>query len=1041
MADKNIDQVEDGDQQQQPQGKKVCGIVWNKKRLIILVVCLAIGIVVIALLAVFVIAPKIAQSALDGSQLNLSSSTIAKVTEESFAITSSGNATNTGAISADISFPDPVSVYWVNDGPDMLLGTLTLQPISASGGYGDVSLNSTFVIANTTAVGLFSVYMIQGTSWSWRLSGSCTVKALGITMNGISLNKIVTMSGFAGLNQTTVKGLDAGNAPNNEVSVNVTTAIINPSTITIDMGTCVFDFTMGNGQGNMTANNVIMVPGSNILTLSGVIFAPANTSGLDVNEKLAAVVAPGGVVPVTVLGDHVISNGAKVSWLNAAFKTLDLGVKMNLTDIAQSAVTGSVLSLSSNSISSIAENSFYLSGAGEATQAGYMDAELTFPNPVSVYWSTSTSDILLGTLRLSPLIVNGTYPKSGAISIGSNFNISDTNAMANFSSALINDASFTWRLVGTANAEAYGMVFENLLLDKKVTVGGFDALTNVTVVAFDLPTSDSTNGIHIATTADLVNPSSITIAMGDVSFGLEVNGTSIGSLAATALTMTPGVNSVPMTGYMKLDNEDMLSAMFESVLGGSGLATVVIGKSSSLGASWLDASLTTLKLNVFVPSPTLTSPIISGLSIPAMGVEMIASDQTGMTTLLSSAKVGATFNLPYDFSVSVQSVAQSLTFYDVKSGTAFATLETDTTAATSDMSTHTITTSISNAAFNAISGQEALFESFFYTLGVSSSASVAIKGTATSVASTDAGTVKLALPLSDTLTIAGFDGLKNLVVKETLIVGGDSTGVKLQVSVVLNNPSTLTLTTHADATFDLMIGSTKVGTAVIPQVALVPGDNAITTSGTISGDSSNAAVVTALMAGFIAGESAQVTIQGTSSTISYTSLQSTFAAMSIPATISGPSPAPVLVSSSVMYLNTTVLTEALAFQVFGSGNLADLTVTVNNPFDTDYTIYTITSTVTMPQFNNKVAGTINVNFGSAGLLVPKGGSVVSPKFPLIQTVDQEKGTLANQTAILEYAAAKTFVVDAAQQLGIAIGTAQASLPYTASNISVSVQTE
>ncbi|KAJ3379159.1 hypothetical protein HDU84_006989 [Entophlyctis sp. JEL0112] len=999
MADKNIDQVEDGDQQQQPQGKKVCGIVWNKKRLIILVVCLAIGIVVIALLAVFVIAPKIAQSALDGSQLNLSSSTIAKVTEESFAITSSGNATNTGAISADISFPDPVSVYWVNDGPDMLLGTLTLQPISASGGYGDVSLNSTFVIANTTAVGLFSVYMIQGTSWSWRLSGSCTVKALGITMNGISLNKIVTMSGFAGLNQTTVKGLDAGNAPNNEVSVNVTTAIINPSTITIDMGTCVFDFTMGNGQGNMTANNVIMVPGSNILTLSGVIFAPANTSGLDVNEKLAAVVAPGGVVPVTVLGDHVISNGAKVSWLNAAFKTLDLGVKMNLTDIAQSAVTGSVLSLSSNSISSIAENSFYLSGAGEATQAGYMDAELTFPNPVSVYWSTSTSDILLGTLRLSPLIVNGTYPKSGAISIGSNFNISDTNAMANFSSALINDASFTWRLVGTANAEAYGMVFENLLLDKKVTVGGFDALTNVTVVAFDLPTSDSTNGIHIATTADLVNPSSITIAMGDVSFGLEVNGTSIGSLAATALTMTPGVNSVPMTGYMKLDNEDMLSAMFESVLGGSGLATVVIGKSSSLGASWLDASLTTLKLNVFVPSPTLTSPIISGLSIPAMGVEMITSDQTGMTTLLSSAKVGATFNLPYDFSVSVQSVAQSLTFYDVKSGTAFATLETDTTAATSDMSTHTITTSISNAAFNAIAGQEALFESFFYTLGVSSSASVAIKGTATSVASTDA------------------------------------------VSVVLNNPSTLTLTTHADATFDLMIGSTKVGTAVIPQVALVPGDNAITTSGTISGDSSNAAVVTALMAGFIAGESAQVTIQGTSSTISYTSLQSTFAAMSIPATISGPSPAPVLVSSSVMYLNTTVLTEALAFQVFGSGNLADLTVTVNNPFDTDYTIYTITSTVTMPQFNNKVAGTINVNFGSAGLLVPKGGSVVSPKFPLIQTVDQEKGTLANQTAILEYAAAKTFVVDAAQQLGIAIGTAQASLPYTASNISVSVQTE
>ncbi|KAJ3131312.1 hypothetical protein HK100_006524 [Physocladia obscura] len=1022
-----------------PEGKRLCGIVWTTRLILIVVGVVVVLVIVLALIVVYVIAPKIAQSSLNSSNLNLSSSSITNATATSFTIVSAGNVTNAGSVNADISFPDPVTVSWIQpNGSDLPLGTITLSPISANGGFGNVSLDTLFLVTDAAAFGKFATYMIQGTVWVWRLTGSATVHALGITMNGLSLDKTITMAGFGGLTNAQVKGFDAGPAPGDEVAVNVTTGIFNPSEITIDMGDCFFDFVLGNGHGNMSASNVIITPGTNLLTLTGDILAPGNSSGLTFLQKFAAIVAPGNIVPVTVTGDHVISkSGGEVSWLNTAFKSLNLSVSMNLTDIAQTSITNADLTLNSSQIGSITEDTFVITGSGIASNAGFLDATLTFPDPVSVYWTTSSADVLLGTMNLSPLVVSGvSYPKSGAITINSPFNISNIVGMGNFSAALINGDDFIWTLKGGVVAESYGFSFSGLVLNKQIKMAAFAGLTKVGITAFDLPSSDPTTGIHIVTTSAIENPSEISISMGDVSFSLANNGTPIGFLGATDLTLVPGSNSVSMTGGLKVASVQVLSVIIANFLGGNGLNTTIVGSSSSLNASWLNYGLSQLVLNVDVPSPTLNQSIISGFTIPGMSVSMITADQTGMSVLLSAPEVDATFNLPYDFPITVLDVQQSLEFVNPQTGVAFATLESGTASATSDQSAHSIKTSISNAAFNAISGHETDFSTFFYALATSKEASVTIQGTATSTASTDAGTVQIPLPLSDTLIIPGFDGFKNLTVTDTRIVGGDSNGVQLAVDIILYNPSTVALNTGEEATFDLeyvtAAGSLKVGTATLPSpLNVVPGSNVITASAVLSADTTSALsveVVSGIMAGFIAGESVNLNIVGTSSSISYTSLVPAFSALTIPATISGPSPAPVLVPSSKLYVNGTVL---------ASGQLCKLSITLLNPFNADYTIYSIVGNITVPALNNYLIGSLDSQFPT-GVLVPQGGSATTPIIPMIQTEAQITATIENVVTVISLANSGKFFVNAQQLLGLTVGTAPASLLYSATDINVSV---
>ncbi|KAI8609680.1 hypothetical protein BC830DRAFT_1233172 [Chytriomyces sp. MP71] len=972
---------------------RVCGIEWTKRKIIGAIATVVLVIVITVLLVVFVIGPKIAQSSIDGSSLTLTSSSITGATNNSFLLQSTGNVGNAGGLAATLNFPQPVTVSWTNrekGAADLPLGTVQLSPISVSGGNGAVSLNTTFSVTNVDAMTQFSSYMINNGNFSWRLTGPASATAMGLTFNNLNMDKVVTLSGFNGLSGVTVLSFDASAGNGNNVNVSVTTQLVNPSSITMQLGTAFFNFVMGTGVGTMSANNVTIVPGNNTLSMTGVLL-PASMSNTtnavaatvsSLNERFQALFANAvnNVVPVQVTGDHT---SQPANWLNTAFKAMTLSVSMNLTKIAQDSVSGAELTLDTSSISNITETSFQLAGSGSAKNAGFMDATLSFSKPVTVAWASGNGDVVLGTLNLSPVSVSGPTPKSGKVAVDSQFSLTNQDGMAQFAAYMINNGQFTWKLSGTAEAEAYGLKFTNLKLAKSISMSGFNGLAGVKITSFDLPASDPTTGIHIVTGSTIANPSTISMNMGDVGFLIKnPDGYTIGNLKASDMKIVPGDNSYTLNGAMKVADQAILSDLMDKFLNGAGMDATIVGDTGA--TSWLTTALKSMQLKAHVDSPVLTVPIVSGIKIPSMAVDMIVADTTGNSVLVNSPGMTALFQVPYTFPINVQQASQSLYFVDPSSGTQFATFVTDMQAASADQTSHILTTSVVGGHLKAVPGQEGAFAAFMKELTFVSTASVNIVGNATSIASTDAGVAQISLPLKDSLALTGFQGFQNIQILSTKVVGGDAkAGVHLQVSLILNNPSTLSLSTHVDVTMDLLMpmpggaAPVKVGTAIMPNMQVVPGPNAVLSDCYVVADPSNpvsVAVVTKLMSAFISGGNTAMIIAGSTNSIIYDSLKPAFSELRIPATIQGPAEGKRLVLGSTAH---PVGRSDGGFEMHVDFNIV-------NPLDTPYTLLNIKADVTS---GDVAVGKIDFKLDPP-FTVPPHSNATTPLTTLIQTPAQ-----------------------------------------------------
>ncbi|KAJ3290703.1 hypothetical protein HDU79_003021 [Rhizoclosmatium sp. JEL0117] len=666
--------------------------------------------------------------------------------------------------------------------------------------------------------------------------------------------------------------------------------------------------------------------------------------------------------------------------------------------------------------------------------AGSLAATLEFPDPITVSWTNrenGTADLLLGTVSLAPINVGS--DGSGSVALNTAFSVTSDEAMTQFATYMMNGKSFSWRLTGNAKAKAGGLTVNGLTINKVVTLNGFDGLKSVAVTAFDLPDSDATNGLHIKTTAAIMNPSQIGMNMGDVSFNLFAQDmTPIGFLNATGVTITPGTNFISMTGAMKVANSTKLSYMMNTfLLSGKGLKTIMVGEKSSINASWLNSALKTLVLQVLVPSPILSQPIVSNIHIPAFSISMNPADQSGMAVSLSAPQITTSFLLPYAFSVNVKSVQQTLKFFDPLTRAALANLGTDMAPANADQNSHVLTTAVNGGSLTAISGQEATFIGFLGALTLSDHVNVNITGSAVAIIATDAGVAQVALPLTDTLSLSGFQGFKDITVTSTKVVGGDTSGVKMQVELILNNPSAISLNTNVDVNMDLYVttqaGPLKVGSAVMPNMQLVPGPNSITASAVMAygSDAQSQEVLRHIMSGYIAGATLPITITGTSSSIIYASLQPVFAKLSIPTKLVGPQNVVLVVSS-----------------VLTPGDAAAQRPTTNvyrfqNPLDAPLTLASIKAqiSVTTPQ-GTTVLGTVDYKLKKPVTVMP-GAFAETESVPLTQTTQQA----TDAGALIKSLAGQgryTFKVDADCTFGAAIGTYPVLVDYQAKDVPVTL---
>ncbi|KAJ3205449.1 hypothetical protein HDU67_008831 [Dinochytrium kinnereticum] len=639
--------------------------------------------------------------------------------------------------------------------------------------------------------------------------------------------------------------------------------------------------------------------------------------------------------------------------------------------IAQDSIEKSDLTFDSVTIDKARTTSFALTSTGKISNAGFLDASISFPEPVSIYWTNrpnSEPDLLLGSLSLEPISVSGALPKSGALSMKDN-TVSITNAegMALFSTFLIKGSEFSWRLIGAPSATALGLSFKNLKMNKIVTMKGFSGLKDVVIKSFNLPDSDPIRGIRLTTQTQLINPAQISIELGDLFFDSYFKNERLGDLSGTGITLRPGVNDLVLSGRLvPLNDTDKLSEVFSFFVGGRASKLVVKGTKvvPPLGeVSWLSKGFVGLEMEVSLDPPSDQKQLVSNIQIPAISVSFDPSDPDGYTLKTSAPTITAFFFSPFDFPLTIRTASQNLSFLDPTTNQSFAQVIVPLVPATGDQYKNTLLTNFTNADLTAVKGAETAFSEFFKALTMEDVYRVPIKGLVSTEASTAAGNVTIRdVSLTDTLTFRGFQGLKQVSINDVQVRSGSPTAMNLEISTVIQNPSNLSLFANADVAMELEVEGERLGRVLLPNMTLVPGRNVFLARSSFEPRGEGAVRVgRRLLSDFLAGRESAVSITGTPTSTPYKSLAAAFSSLKISATLPGQT-AQLITASHLDFQDITSPT-------------APVYLTLFNPLATDFSILSIKASIT---YRGSVIGVIDSDLSRNPVRVAAGSAGVSP---------------------------------------------------------------
>jgi hypothetical protein len=167
--------------------------------------------------------------------------------------------------------------------------------------------------------------------------------------------------------------------------------------------------------------------------------------------------------------------------------------------VVQQLVDGSQLAFNEANITNISDSGFDLALQGSLTNVGPLDALITFVDPVTVNWDGSN----IATIALPPVCAaaNDGVPN---YTPSARLTITDSRRFTDFATFLLHNPSFEWTIsTNKLRVTALGAAFDNVSLNKTITLKAFNNLPGVTISNFQLPSDDPAGGIHIETDATI----------------------------------------------------------------------------------------------------------------------------------------------------------------------------------------------------------------------------------------------------------------------------------------------------------------------------------------------------------------------------------------------------------------------------------------------------------------------------------------------------------------------------------------------------------
>jgi len=527
--------------------------------------------------------------------------------------------------------------------------------------------------------------------------------------------------------------------------------------------------------------------------------------------------------------------------------------------VAQSAINGSKMVITSTKITAPNEDGFTMKMSATVTDTGPFDATIEFSEPVKII----ADGEVLGEITMPPMVSKAGV--GATVDASAPFKVVNKKAFGAFAKKMMTSESFVWQMDGKANVKAMGLTLSGIKVVKDLPLKGMNNFPKVEILSFDLPSNHPSGGIMLKVQNALENPSPIAMEVGDMYFDMVYNNTKVGEVIATGVTLNSGRNVLALEGRLiPLSNPaDLasLSDMMSKYMKGEVAMVSVVGTSvrpnnNTEPISWLLAGFKGTTMTVPFPGAK-DLKLVTKVEIGTMS--MVFTPETAYRPLTGGQNVGAFFKMPFNFPLEMKRIAQNITM--IKDGNAIATISSPMNAASGSSATGKIVTGFEGIRTMVIPGQERNFQRFVSDLSNGPSAAVTMSVNAVAVASTAVGDLTIdGMKFSDTITLKGLNGLQGAPIDVTSLVvkGGTREYMEIEIVVNMNNPSNVAIQVGR-VQYDTYFEGQRLGWVVIPDMSLKVGSNSVRNIMYFSPQ--GAAAVAAgrkLMSGYLMGRSAKV---------------------------------------------------------------------------------------------------------------------------------------------------------------------------------------
>ncbi|KAE8229507.1 hypothetical protein CF326_g5523 [Tilletia indica] len=627
-----------------------------------------------------VLAGPIVQKLVDQAVLGIETVIINDPQETEFGTTLTGSITNAGPFDATISFPAGLTVVWEG----RTLGTIDLPGIDVVGDVGgSLNSNAKFRVADASAIGDFAKRLLLDESFVWEIvAQNVSVKALGITIEGVALTKQIQLRGFNGL--IGAVGVNSFDLPSNDpaggIHLDVSSTIRNPSQVGISLSRF--------GINVYTSDNVFLGPqaasgpftlspgGASALSLSGRLIPQTTPEGQQTLSNLFNDVVHGKSPALIVKGDY--AGPASVTWLNEAIKVLSIPI--NLPPLNFDVISG--ITLNQFSLFFTEPTTWAPETASSLITAGFF-LPFAFPIDITSVGGRFVDNYLntdVGVLNI-PQTRTNTDVSSRTITLAYDDIplVVPDNAHSQFSQFIADatrQARIDFRLNGIATATASTAAGPVTITDLDFNVASSLAgVENLNARPAEVTNLDVARGfpdyLLLSLTTTLYNPSNLTVGTGDVRFNTVYKGQVIGQVVLNNLILTPGNNVIPAQLRFQPRGNAAITAgreVLENYVANLTSTVSVSGSRDSTDIASLKQALSGISLDAAVPALNKLLIVATQLTIPADVAQT------------SNALVSFTLDNPFTATINLYKLMATATYQGIVLGTINANLKDPITA-------------------------------------------------------------------------------------------------------------------------------------------------------------------------------------------------------------------------------------------------------------------------------------------------------------------------------------------------------------------------